>query len=312
MKKIAITTGDPDGIGPEVTFKALKQIGPQNGFCFYVFRDTTSRNLFHGLHSQFNRRVVPDLKTALSLSVNSKTLIEIESNDPVSWVEDSTRACLKKDLHGLVTGPLSKKLIHDSGRRELGHTEILKKITKSKAVFQGYLGEKFHVVLATAHLPIKKVSTALKPKLLRDAIKAALQLKKILPSDRRSKPLALIGLNPHAGEGGLIGTEERHMTKLIQSVSQVSLVGPLVPDAAFSPLHWKKYSVFIASYHDQGLIPFKMIHGQNGGAQVSLGLPIIRTSVDHGTAKDIFGKNQANPGSMVDAIKWCQRLVKGK
>lgn len=312
MRRVAITTGDPDGVGPEVTVKALKEVGPKPQTNFFVFRDDTSRSLFKKQGLPFERIVVSSLEEALTLKTKKHHLVEIESFDPTSWVEAAGLACLNKQFHALVTGPLSKTTIKQSGRSELGHTEILKKLTGCSHIFQGYLGEKFHVVLATAHIPHSLVSKALTQDLMRSVIYEAWQLKGLLPkAQQRRKPMAFLGLNPHAGEGGLIGCEEQAMKLLLSEFSSKEIQGPLVPDAAFFPKNWEKFSVFIAAYHDQGLIPFKMVHGQSGGAQVSLGLPFIRTSVDHGTAKDLFGLGKANPGSMIDAIQWALRLMKG-
>ncbi|MES2962733.1 MAG: 4-hydroxythreonine-4-phosphate dehydrogenase PdxA, partial [Bdellovibrionota bacterium] len=118
-------------------------------------------------------------------------------------------------------------------------------------------------------------------------------------------------LNPHAGEEGLIGESELdvHAKALaFAAEKKIAVEGPLVPDAAFFEKNWKRYSVFVANYHDQGLIPFKMIHGQESGIHVTMGLPFVRTSVDHGTAKDIFGKDKADPRSMYQALEWAIRL----
>ncbi len=311
MKRVAITSGDLDGIGAEVTAKALRYLGPQKNVSFVVFRGPKANHFFSGRGFPFKRKICLSLKEALELDPKSGELIEVVGNHPVDWVEASAIACLDGQMQGLVTGPLSKTLIYQSGRRDLGHTEILARRSGKPRISQGYLGSKFHVLLATAHLPLKKVTQELTPKTIHEAIRAAQILQSCMRPSEQKKPIAILGINPHAGERGLIGTEERIIEKAIRSLPDVLLDGPLVPDAAFLPKNWKKYSVFIASYHDQGLIPFKMIHGQSGGAQISLGLPFVRTSVDHGTAKEIAGKNLANPGSMQDAIRWCLRVRKG-
>ena len=147
------------------------------------------------------------------------------------------------------------------------------------------------------------------------AVRAADELRKVLDKKQMSRPIAILGLNPHAGEQGLIGSvENRIHAKVLETAAEekLNVDGPLVPDAAFFPKNWSKYSVFVANYHDQGLIPFKMTHGQESGVQVTMGLPFVRTSVDHGTAKDIFGKNKADPRSMLQALEWAIRLKKNK
>ena len=121
----------------------------------------------------------------------------------------------------------------------------------------------------------------------------------------KTKKIAVLGLNPHAGEGGLIGNLEKTLFARLPK----GVVGPLVPDAAFLKKNWPLYSIFVCLYHDQGLIPFKMQHGQDSGAHLTLGLAFVRTSVDHGTAVDIFNKNVANPNSMLEAIKLNIQLI---
>lgn len=155
----------------------------------------------------------------------------------------------------------------DSGLRGIGHTDILKSEAKAKIVHMAFLGDKFNVLLATGHLPLKSVAKT-SVKSLTAAISAANSVRTRLSPTLARKPLALIGLNPHAGENGLIGNEEslifakalRHARKKGLRIS-----GPLVPDAAFLKENWNKFSLFISPYHDQGLIPFKMIHGRDSG-----------------------------------------------
>jgi len=135
------------------------------------------------------------------------------------------------------------------------------------------------------------------------ALNQALKLRKILKKPLQKLPVALVGLNPHAGESGLLGSEEiSTFQPLLKKLKEV--VGPLPPDTAFLKQNWNKFSVFVCPYHDQGLIPFKMIHGTQG-FHLTFGLTFVRTSVDHGTAFDIYGKNKADGSSMLDAIKAC-------
>lgn len=317
LKKISITTGDTDGIGLEVAIKSLMQIGPQSNYCFFLHRSPSAKaHELKKLDSKFQRIVVSDIYDGLdflSLGKNfsSKALIDISSHEaPPFWVEDSAKLCHKKILNGIVTGPMSKTLIRDCGLKDMGHTDILARVSSSKSVRMGFIGDKFNVVLATGHLPLKKASSALTLNVLKDSI---LQAHSLAARLKNFRPLGLVGLNPHAGESGLIGQEEKVLfTKVLKWARHAGIPvdGPLVPDAAFLQNNWKKYSCYVAAYHDQGLIPFKMIHGQDSGCHLSLGLPFIRTSVDHGTAKDIFGQNKANPVSMTSALEFCMKLIK--
>ncbi|HEY1079208.1 MAG TPA: 4-hydroxythreonine-4-phosphate dehydrogenase PdxA, partial [Bdellovibrio sp.] len=225
----------------------------------------------------------------------------------------SAKACLQKKIHALATAPLSKTSIKEAGFKDLGHTDILKRLSKSKHVNMGFIGDKFNVVLATAHIPLKKTSQSLNFTVLAQALLNANSLRLRLPAAQQKRPIGILGLNPHSGEKGLIGQEEQLLFPQLLAFAKenkIPVEGPLVPDAAFFPGNWKRYSVYLAMYHDQGLIPFKMIHGQDSGVHVSLGIPFIRTSVDHGTAKDIFGKNVANPNSMLDSLRWAIKFAR--
>uniref|UniRef100_UPI0039E623D4 4-hydroxythreonine-4-phosphate dehydrogenase PdxA n=1 Tax=Bdellovibrio sp. TaxID=28201 RepID=UPI0039E623D4 len=199
------------------------------------------------------------------------------------------------------------------GFKDLGHTDILKRLSKTQYVNMGFVGNKFNVVLATAHEPLSQIAKTLNLQVLQEALLNANELRKKLPATQKSKPIGILGLNPHAGERGLIGHEETDLFPKILAFAhkrKIPVEGPLVPDAAFFPNNWKRFSLYLALYHDQGLIPFKMIHGQDSGVHISLGIPFVRTSVDHGTAKDIFGKNKANPQSMIDALRWAIKLAR--
>jgi Pyridoxal phosphate biosynthesis protein len=311
--KIAITTGDINGIGFEVAAKALSKLGPQKSVQFLLWRSEQSEIKYLKLiDKKFERITVESLDEALK--IDGPYLIDICSDDsPAHWVEQTAKACLTKKLSGMATGPLSKTSIHAAGFKDLGHTDILKRISKTKTVNMGFAGEKFNVVLTTGHIPISEVPKKLGFKTLAEALVNANTLRQSLDGLQKNKPIGVLGLNPHAGEQGLIGTEEQVLFKNLTAFAKeknIPIEGPLVPDAAFFPQNWKRYSVYLALYHDQGLIPFKMIHGQDSGVHISLGIPFVRTSVDHGTAFDIFGKNKANPASMTEAIEWAIKLAR--
>ncbi len=311
--RIVVTTGDVDGIGWEVTAKALHAIGPRPGIQFILFRHTLSLKKKAALLSRkFKHQIVGSLDEVRGAAFDPKTLIEVRnSRFPAIWVEEAAQACMRDDFQALVTAPLSKTSIIDSGMKDIGHTEILARVSRTTNLFMGFVGKKFSVVLATGHSSLSRAISELNPVRLTSAIHAANRLRKLLPPKQGALPLALVGLNPHAGEHGLIGKDEIWFEKLIRDLQkQVPVEGPLVPDAAFLPGNWKKYSVYICPYHDQGLIPFKLVHGFDGGVHLTLGLPFVRTSVDHGTAKDLFGKDKAQFGSMKDAILAAIRLSK--
>lgn len=311
--RILITTGDSDGIGWEVTAKALNALGPRPGVQFIFYRSAQSFSARPpALTKKFKHRVLPSITEALGSPFDAKTALEVRSPKlPAHWVEEAASACLAGKAQALVTAPLSKTSIAAAGMSEIGHTEILGRVTGKQDLFMGFLGKKFSVVLATGHRPLGRALTELTPVKLAAALHAADRLRSLLSAPQKKLPLALVGVNPHAGEAGLIGKDEIWFRKLAQDLNaSLGVEGPLVPDSAFLPQNWGRYSVYVCPYHDQGLIPFKMVHGFTGGVHLTLGLPFVRTSVDHGTAKELFGKNKAQSGSMKDAITAAIRLSK--
>ncbi len=311
MKKILLTSGDPNGIGLEVTAKALEKLGPQKGTQFFLFRSPKSElKQLKRIDKKFKRMVCYSLEEALKHGSNKSNVIyDIESpNSAPRWVELAAIACHKKLASGMVTAPLSKTLIQKEGYVAKGHTEILQKVAGVKDVHMVFIGKEFNVLLATGHLALKNVPSAVTKEVLELALNQALKLRKILKKPLQKLPVALVGLNPHAGEDGLLGHEEIDIFQpLVNKITEVK--GPLPPDAAFSKRNWSKYSVFVCPYHDQGLIPFKMIHGTEG-FHLTFGLTFVRTSVDHGTAFDIYGLNKADGSSMQDAIKACMNMTR--
>lgn len=304
QKKIAITTGDLDGVGLEVTLKALAKVRKNSTIHYFIYLGTKTPKHLQALE----RKVINRHKNCLHLIRNSRS--------PAQWVEEAAKKCFSGEFQSLVTGPLSKETIINSGLSDIGHTDILKRITGSKNLHMGFVGEHFNVILATGHIALKNVSQHLTASALASAYASAKMLTAYLSPALAKKPMCLVGLNPHAGENGLLGDEElktysTFKNASVQPTRSESIVGPLAPDTAFVKSNWSKFSVYICAYHDQGLIPFKMIHGFKSGVHITLGLPFLRTSVDHGTAKDIFGKNQADPGSMYHAILLATKHSKG-
>jgi 4-hydroxythreonine-4-phosphate dehydrogenase len=325
VKQILITTGDSDGVGFEVSAKALLHLrrgkNRLRGVSFVLFLPAKTflpfeKNLLTKLRSAFTTTEVFTSEKSLfplleSFSAQSQLTILYSSASPAEWVEQAAIACLRGFASAMVTAPLSKPAIREAGFKDLGHTEILQRICKSKSPNMCFLGSHFNVVLATGHLPLERVPQALNEKVISQAIERACKLLPFLPRENRKKPMGILGLNPHAGDKSLIGDfEKKTLSPLLKKLTArgLKVEGPLVPDAAFHPEAWKKYSFYISLYHDQGLIPFKMAHGFDSGVHLTLGLPICRTSVDHGTAKNIYGKNKANSGSMQDALQWAIRF----
>jgi len=321
FKRIAITTGDPNGIGIEVTAKALDKVGPQKNTNFFFYRDHRHEQVqkiyFNKIDKKFKRLTFKDSASALAFhkllettnSLDCRFLFDISSQrSAADWVVDATELCKIQSFHSLVTAPISKTLIKKSGYNFIGHTGIFRHFFPKSNLFMGFVGPKFNVLLATDHIAVKDVEKHLnKQKTFTKAIEASLIFAKMLG---HKKAVGVLGLNPHAGEKGVIAGFEKKHTAYLKKIKLVS--GFLPPDAAFLKDSWSKYSCFLALYHDQGLIPFKLVHGQESGVHVTVGLPFIRTSVDHGTAKDIFNKNCANSNSMQEAITLNLKLLKNR
>ena len=306
IKQIHITTGDTDGIGLEVALKALKKTGPVRNIQFILWEGKKQNPLLRTndyLTNKFKIIPINNFKDINKNKKNSNTLININSPlKPTEWVVQAAKHCfVEKKTTALVTGPLSKIQMQKDGFNEKGHTELLKKLSNTQQVFMVFLGDSFNVALLTGHIPLKEIT--LNEKTLDTCLQYCHTfIKNTLSSEEKNKPLGLLGLNPHAGEEGLIGKEEFLFKNLLLKWKG-KVEGPLVPDVAFLKSNWKKYSMYVCLYHDQALIPFKMIH-ERESLQLSLGLPFIRTSVSHGTAKDIFGQDKADPTSMIYALNW--------
>lgn len=315
IRRIIITTGDADGIGTEVAAKALSKISSAKNIQFVIMRSAQAPASHVKLMAKKFKRIQFDSLSSALLSTESKSNILLDvvlSSNPHQWVHEAATACVTGQASAIATAPMSKR---SAGGRTVGHTEILKDVSKASHVFMAFLGKHFNVVSCTGHVPVKDVSSQLTSDKMIRASALAYDFVQKLPRKHARKPLAVVGLNPHAGENGSIGTEESTVyAPVLRELEsrKINCEGPLVPDAAFIKENWAKYSFYISPYHDQALIPFKLVHGKSSGAHITMGLPFIRTSVDHGTAKDIFNKNKADPGSMIDALKWAIELTNAK
>lgn len=287
--RLAITTGDQDGIGNEITFKALLDLQPPKDFDITVYTS--------------------DYTSTLALKVKKlwKGGLDFKGSDlaPPGYFEEAVKLAKNSEFEAIVTAPMSKTIMAKNNYKQIGHTEILQDAYKDRLILPFFWGQKFSVLLVTSHIPIEKVSGLLSFELVKSAILLAHSGRFMIAAKARNHPIGVLGLNPHSGESKLIGTEDADViAKAVTLLSStVAVEGPLVPDVAFQEKFWSKYSMYVSMYHDQGLIPFKMIHSTSLGIQLSLGLPFVRTSVDHGTAKEIFGKGIADYRSMKLAIE---------
>jgi len=212
-------------------------------------------------------------------------------------------------VDAIVTAPINKEALHLAGHRFPGHTEILAALTHARRTVMMFASDTMICGLVTTHCAYADVPGLITRKRVRDVIELTAQAAERLRG--RSPRLTVCGLNPHAGEHGLFGDEERVITRAIEGARKngLNIRGPLPPDTAFRTRERARTDAYVCMYHDQGLIPFKMLSFETG-VNITLGLPIIRTSVDHGTAFDIAWTGRADHRSMIQAVRYAIALSK--
>src|SRR5580704_14309969 len=206
--RIAITTGDADGVGPEVVAKALRKIGPQKNVQFFLWRKSlVPKRDLKRISKSFKLVTVRGWAEALNKIPSSpKEIVDINGNqNPAKWVEEAGTACFFKHLDGMATAPMSKPSVIAGGMADVGHTDILKRVSNTKNAYMTFLGKEFNVMLLTGHSSIKDVAARITHENILAGVQSASSFVKLLSL---KKPMALLGLNPHAGDSGLIGNEE--------------------------------------------------------------------------------------------------------
>jgi 4-hydroxythreonine-4-phosphate dehydrogenase len=231
----------------------------------------------------------------------------------VRYIEEAARWVRNGKLDAMTTCPINKQAIHDAGYSFLGHTELLAHLAKASLVAMMFVGSKWKVVLVTTHLPLHKVAQWITKERVLSIIRLTGEgLKKYFGIPRPR--VAVLGLNPHAGEKGLLGKEEgKEIIPAIEKARSqgIKVEGPFPADSFFNLSGSSSFDAVVAMYHDQGLIPIKMFDFQRS-VNFTLGLPFIRTSVGHGTAYDIAGKGLADPNNLTNAILLASNLSKLK
>jgi 4-hydroxythreonine-4-phosphate dehydrogenase len=324
---LAIALGDPTGIGPEVALKAVAAELPRDTERYLLIGDgALARALNESLRLGLEIEDISRQSKSRVLLTNSAPAIpgSLPAGGPeaarlaLTWLKHGAQLCLRGEASGLVTAPVNKEAIIRSGETSfVGQTELLSELANTKRTAMMLLGADdrdrwLRVALATIHVPIREVAARLTREKIELAIELATQACRDLGLPRAR--VAVCGLNPHAGEGGKIGDEE--ITTIIPAVDAMKqrdfdVHGPFAADALFYYVLRGDYDAVVAMYHDQGLVPLKMI-GFERGVNWTLGLPFIRTSPDHGTAYDIAGQGIANPSSMIAAIQLAKQLARNK
>ena len=322
---LGISTGDPNGIGIEVILKSLEKINFIGKFTPVIF---SNYNLIEEQKRIFNVNceIVP-INNIENLSRNSVNVFNINNKDfdiefgkSNSDGGDVSRLSLRlaveflknSMIDGLVTGPINKNNIQNNDFNFKGHTDFLDSCFNGQALMF-MVSSEIKIALLTEHIPIDKVVGEITTELIKSRIKL---VEMSLKNDFNiNKPkIAVLSINPHVGDGGVIGKhDDIILSPTIQEVSEsgIDISGPFASDSFFGTNMYKSFDAIIASYHDQGLIPFKTLTFGNG-VNFTAGLDIVRTSPDHGTAYDIAGKNIANPSSFSSAILEALNIIKNR
>ena len=327
---LGLTMGDPAGIGPEICLRALREPAVRKISTPVLFGDVSV--LKRAAKKKFAAsgcRIVSLAEWKNFGAVTEPLIVDCGAVDgkkiqpgKVSaacgragyiYIEQAIQAALAGKIAGVVTAPIHKESLNLSGVKFPGHTEIFTALTKAKRSCMMLYSDKLTVSMVTTHIGYHEVPGKLSVERVLNVIELTAQtMKQIL---RREPRLGVCGLNPHAGEHGLFGNreEERLVAPAVKRArkKKINVSGPLVPDAVFTTGQRKNYDAIVTLYHDQGHIPFKML-AFDTGVNITLGLPIIRTSVDHGTAFDIAWQGKADPTSLFSAIQVAADLAVGK
>lgn len=286
--RIALTVGDPAGIGPEIVQKAATDPGVL-AICEPIVFATPVNGAIH-----------PGEVSAAAGQAAFETIAH------------AVEAARRGDVDAIATAPVNKLAFAKAGLPWKGHTDLLAHLCDTPRVAMMFHSPQLKVVLLTVHIPLREVATSITPALIDETIDLTEHAMQMFGTPKPR--LAVAGLNPHAGEAGVMGTEDDEL--LVPAVSRarargVAIAGPIPGDTVFVRAVRGEFDCVIACYHDQGLIPVKLL-GFGQAVNVTIGLPIIRTSVDHGTAFDIAGKGLADPGSMIAAVRLAAEMVAAK
>ncbi len=325
LPKIAITVGDINGIGPEVAIKSMIKKSVTSKCQVFLLAPVEIVKLysellnvkFHIMRSEddFEEKVlnVYPMKNFKNFEINFGKPTKTSGKIAGESIELAVELCLNGKADAICTSPVSKKALNLAGFNFPGQTEMLANLSNSKRYLMMFVNDKIKLALATIHVPLSKVSEILSKKLLTEKIEILIDSLKF-DFAITSPSIAILGLNPHAGEDGLLGNEEKKTIKpVIRKFLKkgYSIDGPFPADGFFGEGRYKNYDAVLSMYHDQGLIPVKILDFYRS-VNFSAGLNLIRTSPDHGTAYDIAGKLIANEKSMESAILLSAKIFKNR
>ena len=321
-RRIAITLGDPGGIGPDICVMMAKSNITRNHILL-----TDPRLLLHSSKKLKIKIKINLLKSVTSRTVSGLGVINVyplklkSKNKPgymdpknasfvIDTIQTAAEGCLRGDFDAMVTGPISKSVLNRGGYKVSGHTEFLAKLCKSKSIMM-LMNDRLRVTLQTIHIPLKNITKEITKNKIIETV--CIINKDLKTKFGITKPKILIcGINPHAGEDGLLGKEEIDIimpaVKSLKTMG-IKIDGPIPADTAFIKKFVKKYDVIHTMYHDQGL-PVIKFDNFSRTTNVTLGLPIIRVSVDHGTATELVGTGKVDISSFTQALKVARDISK--
>lgn len=320
MEYIGITMGDPAGIGAEVILKALQNKEYKNQSIVFgsveVLKHFKKVLKFDGEINEIDdinefKEDFLNVVNVLDVSMSDFILGKVSAvggNAAYQYVEAAVAYANEGKLKAVVTGPLNKEALHLAGHKFDGHTEIFAHLTKTNKYAMLLWSEKLKTIHVSTHTSLRNACDKVKKGRVLDVIKLANDF--LIKMGIKKPKIAVAGLNPHAGESGLFGDEE--ILEIIPAIQEakklgIDVVGPEAPDTVFLKNYEGKHDIVVAMYHDQGHIPMKLL-AFDLGVNITVGLPILRTSVDHGTAFDIVGKGIANEQSLIEALKIAEQF----
>ncbi len=306
--------GDPNGIGPEISLKAAVRLGDDLDVMLVGDRNVFKEHarVLDIAIERFEIRE-PSPPVTPEFIINFGLISAAAGTRSMEAVRTAAELCLDGTVDAMATAPISKEAIAKAGYPFPGHTEFLASLANRTAQLMLMVADGLRVAVATVHVPLRRVPDLLTQELLVN------QLELLAASLRhdfgiRKPKIAVLGLNPHAGDGGVLGGEEQEV--IVPAMAQIdasvaTLSGPFPADGFFGNRSYKQFDGIMATYHDQGLIPFKTL-SFNRGCNFTAGLPLIRVSPDHGTAFDIAGKGSASEDSLVAAINVARQIIEAR
>ncbi|XOB64931.1 4-hydroxythreonine-4-phosphate dehydrogenase PdxA [Deferribacteres bacterium DY0037] len=311
--KIAITTGDPSGIGPEIACRLASELdGSEEYDAVFISYENVLKSAFENIiKAPMPEMTIIEPDEKLDLKIEHGLIKPEYGKASMLYVEKAVQMAMSGEVDAVVTCPINKASIKAGGYNYPGHTEFLGYLTRTRYFSMLMVGKNIRTVLATTHVPMAELVDKLDENSIMNAIVNAHEAGQFFCGKRQPK-IAVCGLNPHAGDNGALGDEEITLITPVIDIARaggMDVEGPFPADSLFPKAAKGEYDFVVVMYHDQGLIPVKL-EAFGNAVNVTLNLPIIRTSVDHGTAFEIAGKGIADHHSLIRAIDVAVEMVK--